>query len=607
VGDVLWQLDGIRLDGTIVPRLDDVCVAVRPGVTAVLGSSGAGKTSLLNLLVGSESPDAGRLSTALPQSDRRLPLYWVPQNGGLWPHDTVLAHLLRVMPEPSEDAAQKLLAALDIADRSAARPDELSQGERSRVAVARALAADPAVLVMDEPFGSVDPARVGRYWRVVRQHVARAGGSLEFATHSPAAVLAEAERVVCLRAGRVLYEGDMDTLYWHPRTREQADCLGEANWLEPDEARLWLGREEAEPRCYRPEQLAVAPAEDGPLIVQSSRFMGAVAEVELVHGRTGQPRRFLHRPAGNHLAAGARVVLRVLACLLLLVAAGCDRSADPVLEFSSVSYWQVPPDGPCLPAPRVVAVGRDDQLVVLDDAGRVFVYSAKGELLRQWRMPASDAGHPEGACVLRDGAIAVADTHYFRVVVFEADGRVARTFGSHGTGPGQFGYPVDVVQDASGHLYVCEYGGNDRVQKFAPDGQFVLAFGRFGEGADEFQRPAGMVWHDGKVYVADAMNNRIQVFTDGGKFVGTLGPPDAPLSLHYPYDIALGPDGVFHIIEYGAGRVSRVSQEGRLLGRFGRSGRGEGQFRTPWGIDADSTGRVVVADAGNRRLVGLTP
>jgi len=452
----------------------------------------------------------------------------------------------------------------------------------------------------------VDVARVGRYWEVVRDHVAASGSSLVFATHSPPAVLAEARRVVCLREGRLLYQGSVDDLYWRPRTREEADCLGEGNWLEPEETRLWLGREADGSRCYRPEQIAVAVAEESPIVVRSSRFKGSVAEVELEHEGTGRRRRFAHRPASDGLPCGARVVLRVLVCLLAIVLAGCRGSDGPALDVREVHYWAMPPDGARVPSPRVVTIGRSDEVVVIDRVGRVLVLDPeRGDLLRQWRMPETKLGHPEGACVLKDGRLAVADTHYHRVVLFDAAGNVERFMGSRGTGPGEFLYPVAVVQDARENLYVCEYGGNDRVQKFAPDGRFLLAFGAFGTGPEQFQRPAGMVWHEGRIYVADAINNRIQVFTDGGEFVGTLGGAGGALSLRFPYDIAMGKDGALYVVEYGAGRLTKVGLDGRLLGRFGATGSGEGQFYTPWGIAIDSRHRIRVADTGNRRIVEL--
>jgi len=250
-------------------------------------------------------------------------------------------------------------------------------------------------------------------------------------------------------------------------------------------------------------------------------------------------------------------------------------------------------------------MGNDGELVALDTAGRVLVYAPDGSIRRQWRMPDSRIGKPEGVCVLHDGRVVVGDTHYHRVVVFRSDGKVTLMFGKEGQGPGEFIFPVAVTKDAQENLYVAEYGSNDRVQKFTSDGHFLLAFGGFGTSPGQFQRPSGLVWRDGKIYAADAFNNRIQVFTDEGKFLKILEAKDQSLGLRLPYDLKLGADDTLYAVEYGAGRVTRLDLDGRLLGRYGTTGTGLGQFATPWGIAVDSQKRIYVADTGNRRVVRL--
>jgi ABC-type multidrug transport system ATPase subunit len=585
----LWELQRVAL-GT---RLRDVTLTIEPGVTAILGQSGAGKTSLLNLLVGFELVESGQLSAGFTRGGHALPLFWAPQDGGLWPHLTARQHLETV-------GTAELLEDFDLSARADCLPETLSLGERARLAVARALAADAGVLVMDEPLANVDSARVGKYWEVIRRRLAATGASLVFATHSPGSALGEARRVICLKDGRLLYAGNIEELYWRPATEELAECLGESNWLQPEEARLWLGREENVARCYRPEQVTVTAIEHGECVVESSRFCGAVAEVELRHEPSGLRRRFLHRPAMNHLPVGVRVLLKVLVALVLTMGWGCGDKAPaiPVHEFHA---WVVPSDGAKLPAPRSVAIGRGDEVFALDTAGRVLVYGADGALKRQWTMPETSVGKPEGVVVLNDGRVAVSDTHYHRVVMFDSQGHVVKMFGHEGTGHGEFIYPVAITKDDHENLYVAEYGSNDRVQKFTSEGEFLASFGSFGTQVGQFQRPSGIVWHAGKVYVADAFNNRIQVFSDEGKFVRSFD----NLGLRFPYDLRLGSDDMFYVIEYGAARVTKVSLDGKLVGRYGGPGAGDGQFATPWGIAIDSQMRVRVADTGNRRLVEL--
>jgi sugar lactone lactonase YvrE len=299
--------------------------------------------------------------------------------------------------------------------------------------------------------------------------------------------------------------------------------------------------------------------------------------------------------------------MKAIALFAVLLLAACDRAPRvPQIPVREWRAWNLPPDGASLPTPRSVAPGLNEQLAVLDTAGRVLIFTTDGTLVRQWKMLDVSVGKPEGILVLNDGRIVVCDTHYHRIVYFDAKGRVLKTFGAHGTGPGEFIYPVGITKDAQENLYVCEYGGHDRVQKFTREGAYLLEFGSFGTAPGEFQRPGGLVWNAGKIYVADAVNNRVLIFTDEGKFEGLLGAAGQPLAFDLPYDITLGGDGSLYVIEYGAGRLSRVSLDGQLLARFGRTGGGEGEFGTPWGLCIDPKGHIFVADTKNRRLVRLS-
>ncbi len=291
--------------------------------------------------------------------------------------------------------------------------------------------------------------------------------------------------------------------------------------------------------------------------------------------------------------------MRSLAAALALALAACSRPGGARLTPREWLTWQLPPEGPSLPTARSLATGPNDELAVLDTAGRVLLYDADARLIGQWHMLDVKVGKPEGIVILSDGRIVVCDTHYHRIVTFDRDGNWLRNFGRKGEARGEFIYPVGITKDADENLYICEYGGHDRVQKFTREGEWLGEFGSFGTGVGQFQRPSGLAWRDGKVFVADAINNRILIFTDAGKYLGDLG----PLTFGLPYDIALGPDGVFNIIEYGAGRLSRVSLDGKLLGQLGRTGAGVGEFATPWGLAVDSRERVFVADTRNRRIV----
>ncbi len=619
---MLWTLDAVSLSGRGLPRLDGVSLEIPEGVTAVLGQSGVGKTSLLNLLVGIERPTAGKIRFHSRAPAGRLSLFWVPPQHGLWPHLTVRQHLTTVSPQDTTGNAfdeQELLGKFDLLELAEAKPGSLSMGEKSRLNVARALASQAKVLVMDEPLSHVDSSRSGKYWKAIREHCQSHGTSIVLATHSPEVVLREATNVICLKNGRLVYSGNVITLYENPPSRDLAELLGPCNWLAIDEAKQWLSQPLAEIEsqrsgsssspCIRPECLEVQPQTESPLRIEESRFAGSSADIAVSDERTGAIQNFTCRPQGTtRLKPGDRVILRVIQLLMIVVSlSGCFGDASPVLPVKRETNWSMPPDGTRVPAPRGMTVSSDNEYLVLDNAGRVLAYDQNGDLQKQWWMPEYAIGKAEGILVLKDGRIAVADTHYHRIVFFDHDGNFTGTFGQRGSEPGDFVYPVKIAQDHEENLYICEYGQNDRVQKFRPDGTFILQFGGPGIEPGKFQRPSGIVWYDHKLYVVDAFNNRIQVFTDEGKLVAILGESDKIAEVCYPYDITIDQNGDLYAIEYKAGRVSKFSRSGRLLGRYGSSGPGQkvAQFSTPWGLTIDRRGRLYVCDTGNRRIVEL--
>ena len=175
-------------------------------------------------------------------------------------------------------------------------------------------------------------------------------------------------------------------------------------------------------------------------------------------------------------------------------------------------------------------------------------------------------------------------------------------WGEYGKGEGQFIYPVAVTQSPAGKIFVAEYGGNDRVQVFSAEGEFLRTFGGFGTGEHEFQRCSGLAVLKDRLYIADAINNRIQVYSFTGEHLASFGEAGGA-AFRFPYDIATTSEGALAVIEYSNGCITLIDADGRLLGRHGRTGSGEGCFATPWGIAAGEDGRLYVADTGNHRIV----
>jgi putative ABC transport system ATP-binding protein len=197
--------------------LDRVDLAVAPGeFVAVLGPSGSGKSTLLGLLAGLDRPTSGEvLLDGRPIHDlsedrlallRRRSIGFVFQSfellGNLTARENVLVPLELSGVEGAGARADRLLATVGLAERGHHYPSQLSGGEQQRVALARAFAAEPAVLLADEPTGNLDGATGARVLETLDGLRRDAGTTMVLVTHDPA-VAARADRKVHLRDGRV--------------------------------------------------------------------------------------------------------------------------------------------------------------------------------------------------------------------------------------------------------------------------------------------------------------------------------------------------------------------------------------------------------------------
>ena len=225
------------------PILSDVDLDVPEGsLTAILGPSGSGKTTLLRVIAGFEHADSGTVTLGgtivdgpgayVPSERRRIG--YVPQEGSLFPHLTVASNVAFALRrrERNGKALDDLLDAVGMAGLGRRYPHQLSGGQQQRVALARALAIKPSLVLLDEPFGSLDANLRATIRADVRRLLQAAGATAVLVTHDQDEALSTADRVAVLRGGKIAQCDAPEDLYTMPADPELARFVGEANLVD---------------------------------------------------------------------------------------------------------------------------------------------------------------------------------------------------------------------------------------------------------------------------------------------------------------------------------------------------------------------------------------
>ncbi len=265
--------------------LDDVSVSIPTGqLTALLGPSGGGKSTLLRIIAGLDSADAGTISiegtdaTKLPPQKRNVG--FVFQHYAVFKHMSVAKNVafgLEIRKKPKaevERRVEELLKLVHLSQFSHRMPNQLSGGQRQRMALARALAVEPTVLLLDEPFGALD-AKVRKELRDwLRRLHDEVHVTTVFVTHDQEEALEVADEIVVINEGRVEQIGSPEQLYDEPANDFVMSFLGEVTQLDG--------------KTVRPHDIEVAlqPVGNGELAGTVTRVLRVGFEVKLtVHPR----------------------------------------------------------------------------------------------------------------------------------------------------------------------------------------------------------------------------------------------------------------------------------------------------------------------------------
>jgi sulfate transport system ATP-binding protein len=234
------SVEGARKQFGDFVALDDVSIEVPEGsLTALLGPSGSGKSTLLRVIAGLEQPDSGRVvilgqdATRVPAQDRGVG--FVFQHYAAFKHMTVrenVAFGLSIRKQPKDEIKRRvdeLVRLVHLEGFTDRYPSQLSGGQRQRMALARALAVEPKVLLLDEPFGALD----ANVRKELRQWLRRLHEEVHvttiFVTHDQEEAMDVAEQIVVMNHGRIEQAGAPADLYEHPATEFVMGFIGPVN------------------------------------------------------------------------------------------------------------------------------------------------------------------------------------------------------------------------------------------------------------------------------------------------------------------------------------------------------------------------------------------
>ena len=240
MSDIILKLKQIEksFEGTEVLKGLDLDIHRAEFIT-LLGASGCGKTTTLRIIAGLENPDSGSVIlegkdiTNLEPNKRNVNTVF--QNYALFPHMTVeenVAYGLKIKKLPKTEIAKKvaeMLQLVQLEEYGKRRPDQLSGGQRQRIAIARAVANEPKVLLLDEPLGALDLKLRRQMQLELKRLQKQLGITFIYITHDQEEAVNMSDRIAVMHQGVLEQVGTPNEVYYHPRTSYVADFVGNAN------------------------------------------------------------------------------------------------------------------------------------------------------------------------------------------------------------------------------------------------------------------------------------------------------------------------------------------------------------------------------------------
>jgi iron(III) transport system ATP-binding protein len=279
------EISGVNLSYGSTHVLKDIALSIRPGeFFAFLGPSGCGKTTLLRLIAGFAQAQTGQVlldgQDVAPLPPWKRDVGMVFQSYALWPHMTVAKNVAFGLEErrlPRGEIDRRVAQALELVGLSAyaeRRPAQLSGGQQQRVAVARTIAIEPKVLLLDEPLSNLDAKMRVSVRRELRALQQRLGLTTIFVTHDQEEANTICDRIAVMDGGRVQQVGTPMELYEHPANLFVANFLGSANILDEKSG---VAMPAGKRLVFRPQHATLAAAEGASLRgpVTHREFLGA--------------------------------------------------------------------------------------------------------------------------------------------------------------------------------------------------------------------------------------------------------------------------------------------------------------------------------------------